>query len=155
MTTTMTTSIPGIDQLINLATRVAQASLNGLRHAESAATQRAIQAVCHHLRREGGYRSDIGELVELCEAAANKAHRDESMRDSSSVQASADTAQLLTTRQVEILELLSRGLSYKETAVQLGVSALTVKNHASAIYERLGVTNKTEAIFEARGLGLI
>lgn len=154
MTTTMTTSIPAIDQLINLATRVAQASLNGLRHAESAATQRAIQAVCHHLRREGGYRSDVVALVEMCEAATSQHSGEGQERKSNDLQ-DTDTPVLLTTRQKEILELLERGLSYKEIATQLNLSALTIKNHARAIYERLQVQNKTEAIFEARQMGII
>jgi DNA-binding NarL/FixJ family response regulator len=150
----MTTSIPVIDQLINLATRIAQASLNGLGKTQDAATKQAIRAVCHHLRREGGYRSDITTLVDMCEATTDRNSEEDIKSDPSSALGD-DATTILTARQKEILELLARGLSYKETARQLSLSTLTVKNHASAIYEKLNVKNKTEAIFEARATGIL
>ncbi|HEX5155419.1 MAG TPA: response regulator transcription factor [Parafilimonas sp.] len=53
---------------------------------------------------------------------------------------------VLTAREKEILELLSKGLLYKEIAFQLSISIDTVKRHCFNIYEKLHVSNKTEAI---------
>ena len=52
----------------------------------------------------------------------------------------------LTTREYELLELLSRGLLYKEIAVELGITTGTVKQHIHKIYHKLQVNNRTEAI---------
>jgi len=52
----------------------------------------------------------------------------------------------LTPREFELLELLSKGLLYKEIAQQLGITIGTVKQHIHKIYEKLQVNNKTEAI---------
>lgn len=52
----------------------------------------------------------------------------------------------LTAREKQILEILSKGLLYKEIAAQLSISIDTVKRHCFNIYEKLHVTNRTEAI---------
>ena len=54
--------------------------------------------------------------------------------------------QNLTAREKEVLELLSKGLLYKEIAVKLSISIDTVKRHCFNIYEKLHVSNRTEAI---------
>jgi len=57
---------------------------------------------------------------------------------------------LLSIREKEVLELLSKGLSYKEIAQQLEVSPETIKKHLSNIYNKLHVQNKIEAINKFR-----
>ncbi len=52
----------------------------------------------------------------------------------------------LTNKENEILNLLSKGFLYKEIASQLSISVGTVTQHIHNIYEKLHVTNKTEAI---------
>lgn len=52
----------------------------------------------------------------------------------------------LTPKEKEILLLLSEGLLYKEIADRLSISTGTVKQHIHHIYEKLHVSNKTEAI---------
>lgn len=52
----------------------------------------------------------------------------------------------LTNKENEILNLLSKGFLYKEIAVKLSISTGTVTQHIHNIYEKLHVTNKTEAI---------
>ena len=52
----------------------------------------------------------------------------------------------LTLREKQVLELLSKGLLYKEIAIQLSISMDTVKRHCFNIYEKLHVNNRTEAI---------
>ena len=50
-----------------------------------------------------------------------------------------------TFREIEILQVLSRGLLYKEIADILGLSLNTVKNHLKKIFRKLKVQNRTEA----------
>jgi DNA-binding NarL/FixJ family response regulator len=52
----------------------------------------------------------------------------------------------LTKRELEVLNLLSKGLLYKEISDQLNISSNTVKNHCKNIYKRLHVQNKIEAL---------
>jgi len=54
----------------------------------------------------------------------------------------------LTERESEVLGLLAKGLANKQIAVELGISDHTVKFHVSSIYQKLGVTNRTEAVRE-------
>ena len=54
--------------------------------------------------------------------------------------------EVLSTRENEILHLLSEGLLYKEIADKLSITAGTVSQHAHNIYEKLHVQNRTEAI---------
>ncbi|MDZ4750613.1 MAG: response regulator transcription factor [Flavobacteriales bacterium] len=54
--------------------------------------------------------------------------------------------QALSNREMEILQLLSEGLLYKEISDDLGITLGTVKQHLHRIYEKLHVNNKTEAI---------
>jgi len=55
------------------------------------------------------------------------------------------TPQRLTPRQLEVLELMSKGLTNREIANVLGIAAGTAKIHVSAIIEALEVSNRTEA----------
>ncbi|MBW2370716.1 MAG: hypothetical protein JRH15_22825, partial [Deltaproteobacteria bacterium] len=58
-------------------------------------------------------------------------------------------------RELEILEILAQGFHNKEIADVLSVSSETVKWHLKNLYAKLGVSNRTEAINEARILGII
>ncbi len=63
----------------------------------------------------------------------------------------ASHSQLLTPREKEILELLSKGFFYKEIADQLGTSTGTVRQQIHKIYEKLHVQNRTEALNKVFG----
>jgi len=52
----------------------------------------------------------------------------------------------LTDRQMEILASVAEGQSNADIAMQFGLSEITVKKHLSAIFERLGVANRSEAV---------
>ena len=52
----------------------------------------------------------------------------------------------LSTRQREILESLTRGLSNNEIALQLDISAESVKTHMTKLFEKLGAANRAEAV---------
>ena len=53
---------------------------------------------------------------------------------------------VLTNKENEILTLLSKGFLYKEIAAKLSITVGTVTQHIHNIYEKLHVSNKTEAI---------
>jgi DNA-binding NarL/FixJ family response regulator len=61
----------------------------------------------------------------------------------------------LTTREIEVLEQLSKGLKYNAIADNLFLSAGTVRKHVENIYTKLQVHNKLEAIQKAKNNKLI
>ena len=61
----------------------------------------------------------------------------------------------LSTREIEVLELVAHGTSNKEIAKQLWVSETTVKSHMLHIFDKLGVTDRTAAVTEALKRGII
>ncbi|EKF20477.1 LuxR C-terminal-related transcriptional regulator [Nitratireductor pacificus] len=60
----------------------------------------------------------------------------------------------LTQRQVEVLHLLSRGLSNKEIGLELEISPFTARVHVSAVLKALGVTTRSAAAAKAIACGL-
>jgi DNA-binding NarL/FixJ family response regulator len=60
----------------------------------------------------------------------------------------------LTPQQFRVLVLVAEGRLNKQIADALGVQERTVKAHLSAIFERLGVRNRTQAGVMLRSLGL-
>jgi DNA-binding NarL/FixJ family response regulator len=61
----------------------------------------------------------------------------------------------LTKREIEILEHLSKGLSYDQIADNLIISSGTVRKHIENIYRKLQVTNKVEAVQKAVQSGIV
>jgi len=61
----------------------------------------------------------------------------------------------LSAREVEILELLSKGLTNKTIGQALGISKFTVRNHVNRILEKLEVCDRTEATTVAIGQGIL
>jgi RNA polymerase sigma factor (sigma-70 family) len=57
-----------------------------------------------------------------------------------------DSLNLLSNREKEILEMLSKGLTYKEIAEKVFISPQTVRKHVYHIYEKLHVSNRIEAV---------
>jgi DNA-binding NarL/FixJ family response regulator len=61
----------------------------------------------------------------------------------------------LTARELEVLGLASKGFSYGEIAQLLGLSSNTIASYTKRIYEKLAVSSRSEAIYEASRLGLL
>ena len=61
----------------------------------------------------------------------------------------------LTSREVQVLELLAEGLANKAIAGRLGISDQTVKFHVASISGKLGAVNRTDAVRRAVRRGLI
>ena len=66
-----------------------------------------------------------------------------------------DLPELLTPRELEVLQLLAEGLPNKTIAHTLGISDHTVKFHVNAIMGKLGAQSRTEAVVQATRQGLI
>jgi DNA-binding NarL/FixJ family response regulator len=61
----------------------------------------------------------------------------------------------LTARELEVLSLASKGFSYTEIAKLLSLSSNTIASYTKRIYEKLAVSSRSEAIYEASRLGLL
>jgi DNA-binding NarL/FixJ family response regulator len=61
----------------------------------------------------------------------------------------------LTARQLEVLNAISRGLSNRGIAGELGLAEGTVKIHVAAIFKALGVSNRTQAVLAGSRAGLV
>lgn len=61
----------------------------------------------------------------------------------------------LSEREVEVLQLMARGMSNQEIAQELWVSATTVKTHVSHILTKLGVRDRVQAVVEAYDSGIV
>lgn len=59
----------------------------------------------------------------------------------------------LSERELEVLRLAAKGLTYQETAEILGVSINTVGTYTRRVYQKLAVNSRAQAIFEARQMG--
>ena len=66
-----------------------------------------------------------------------------------------DPTEDLTQREIELLQLVARGLSNKALAHELSISENTVKYHLRKILQKLGAQNRTEAVTNAILVGLI
>jgi DNA-binding NarL/FixJ family response regulator len=71
------------------------------------------------------------------------------------VQVSEPLQEPLTPRELEVLQLVSHGLSNKLVARALNISEHTVKFHVSSTYAKLGAASRTEAVSLAARKGLI
>jgi len=63
--------------------------------------------------------------------------------------------ELLTGREQEVLEHMATHLSYPEIAAELYVSTNTVKTHTRAVFRKLAVSRRADAVARARYYGLI
>ena len=61
----------------------------------------------------------------------------------------------LTKTEIKVLALLGQGQSNKEIAASLACSVKTIKNHLNSMFQKLSVSNRTEAVVKGIDLGLI
>lgn len=67
----------------------------------------------------------------------------------------AEVAADLTSREQQVLELLSEGHTMRQIATRLGISPRTVETHVSKVYRKLGVRTRVQAVSRAATLGLV
>ena len=110
-----------------------------------------------------GFVTDRGTVADLVAAVVGAA-RDELVcspaaaaallhRVQTRVPAGADAG--LSPRELEIAQLIERGLMNKEIAARLGIELPTVKNHVHRILEKLGADRRAEAGAHIRRVGLV
>ena len=61
----------------------------------------------------------------------------------------------ISKRELEVLQLMSKGMSNQEIAEQLFVSLNTIKTHSSKVFEKLDVKRRTQAVEKAKRLSII
>ena len=61
----------------------------------------------------------------------------------------------LSQRELHVLKQVADGLSNKQIARRLGISEKTVRNHLSRVFNKLGATNRTEAVMHAMRAGMV
>lgn len=66
-----------------------------------------------------------------------------------------NTGVKLTARELDILQLIAKGISNKEIANELNISSRTVKSHMVDIFRKLDVSSRTEAVITSLRIGLI
>lgn len=93
------------------------------------------------------------QLVSALQAVASgllvlhPSHADEGLAAGSSpTRALDELAESLTSRELEVLQMLAAGLSNKEIAARLNISEHTVKFHVASILGKLGAASRTEAV---------
>ncbi|MER0917727.1 LuxR C-terminal-related transcriptional regulator, partial [Pseudomonas aeruginosa] len=63
--------------------------------------------------------------------------------------------EVLSGRELAVLELIAQGLSNQEISERLFISLHTVKSHARHINDKLGVERRTQAVARAKHMGLL
>jgi NarL family two-component system response regulator LiaR len=83
-------------------------------------------------------------------------HRTVIVRDPDFVPNAAALESLgISKREMEVLELIAQGLSNREIAEKLFLSPHTVKSHSSSLFVKLSARRRTEAIKNAKELGVL
>ena len=67
----------------------------------------------------------------------------------------AELIEPLSEREIEILKLVSQGLTNKEIAARLFLAEGTVKNYVTSILQKIDARDRTQAAIRARELGLL
>jgi LuxR family maltose regulon positive regulatory protein len=86
---------------------------------------------------------------------ANPVVESEQAYSSKSQAPKSEWVEPLSKREIEVLQLISEGLTNQEIATRLYLSLHTVKVHARNIYGKLGVKNRTQAAARGKALGIL
>lgn len=62
---------------------------------------------------------------------------------------------VLTDREIDTLRCIGQGLTYEQTAMELGITLSTVQSHVRNLYRKLKIHSQTQAAIEARDRGLV
>ena len=66
-----------------------------------------------------------------------------------------DEDQVVSNREIEVLQLIADGCSTPEVAEKLFISTKTVKNHLASIYQKLDARDRTQAVLQAVRMGIV
>lgn len=120
--------------------------------------------VRHHRHLNFFWKKKIGGIVveqesfediayAVGQVAAGKRYRSPLIASKQKSQNDGTKMKALTARQIQVLRLVSDGLSSKEIANRLSISRKTVENHRARIYQRLGVKTAAAMVNVARDTG--
>lgn len=94
---------------------------------------------------------DMGTYVRaIREIAAGRTHYSQSVFNVTREYAGITAP---SSRELEVLALVTKGATTNEIALQLGISARTVETHLKRVYQKLGVNNRAAAVAKAVQLG--
>jgi ATP/maltotriose-dependent transcriptional regulator MalT len=161
-------AISPLDRSLGLAADCRGEPLTALRHlADSVAREREhgllprlVISLLHQgaiMQRLGGRYAAEGQtsISEALKLAADLGMSDLAGRVLAAATAPAPAAPCgLSERQLDVLRLLARGLTNREIANALSISAGTVANHLTAVFTRIGVDNRAAAVAFAHRHGL-
>ena len=105
-----------------------------------------LRAVSPQLKKE----SNLGEYLDTIIAACSLP-----ITPNSTPPNLREIKTLLTSRELEVLELLAERLSIQEISARLFISTSTVQQHTHHIYRKLIVANKRQAVARAIELGIL
>lgn len=143
--------------------------LSALAHQELHDIPRAMSSLKHSLslaRPEGNLRTflDEGEpMFSLLREAASRGIAADQCQfllaaaetENGRAASTAVTADLLSPREIEVLRLISAGLTNQQIADQLYVSLNTIRSHTKNTYSKLDVQSRTQAVARARDLRIL
>lgn len=112
-----------------------------------------MAALLRQLAARGVAPKYVARLLATIQGSGNE--RTNGTSPNPGTRSSTPTIELLTAREVEVLQLLATGASNRRIAGELTVSIGTVKAHTSHILGKIGAGNRTEAVARARELGLL
>jgi DNA-binding NarL/FixJ family response regulator len=96
----------------------------------------------------------VGEFASLGSAQAARVEADAFVIAAGNTD-DQETIEALTSREIQVLELLAEGRSNKAIGQRLGISDQTVKFHVAAIAGKLGAVNRTDAVRRAIRRGMV
>src|SRR5205085_6072552 len=79
----------------------------------------------------------------------------EAMLDQAQALDNGHADEIISKREIEVLQLIAEGASTPEVAEQLYISVKTVKNHLASIYQKLDSRDRTQAVVRAVKMGII
>lgn len=94
----------------------------------------------------------VGKLLAEFEAVELKS---EVQADQRLIQSMKSLIEPLSERELEVLRLIAQGLSNRQISERLFLALSTIKGHNRIIFDKLQVTRRTEAVAQARKLGLL
>ncbi len=113
------------------------------------------------VEKTGGFATIVAAVEGIARGSRvfSPEHEQRAMRELGRMARSARDATrvagLLTGREVEVLQLLSEGLTLHQVARRLRISPRTVETHVRKTYRKLGVHNRVQALREAANLGVV